>query len=122
MKKEIKQFRKYNRMWIAGASLLFGVSTVLTACASTVDNSLTQYIPTEEEYQKILAAKEVELKQRNAKDSIYLDAKQKAELTDNVLMYNISWMSVFHKYGSMMHLLSVLQNNPNKYIYIYTWQ
>ena len=119
MKNEIKQFRKYNRMWIAGASLLFGVSTVLTACASTIDNSLTQYIPTEEEYQKILAAKEVELKQRNSKDSIYLDAKQKAELTDNVLMYNISWVSVFYKYGSILHLLSVLQNNPNKYIYIY---
>ena len=34
-------------------------------------------------------------------------------------MYNISWVAVLHKYGSILHLLSVLQNNPNKEIYVY---
>lgn len=54
----------------------------------------------------------------NIDDALLADAKQKAS-TDSVLVYYVGWLAVFHKFGFLTHLLSVLEINPLKTIYIY---
>lgn len=53
------------------------------------------------------------------KDGLLVDAVEKANKKDNVLMYSINWVAVLHKYGSFLHFLKILEINQNKEIYIY---
>ncbi len=54
----------------------------------------------------------------NYKNALIEDAKQKAH-NNRTSVYYIGWVSVFHKFGSLVHLLATLQENPNKHCVIY---
>ncbi len=93
----------------AAAVPLFAV-----ACAPAESQNPTdplQAIESLDQKQKQYAA-------RNAGENLLADAKQKAEAEGNVLVYSINWFAVFHKFGSVSHLLKVLEINPKKEILV----
>ncbi|MGL4616758.1 MAG: hypothetical protein ACRCUM_00815 [Mycoplasmoidaceae bacterium] len=52
-------------------------------------------------------------------NAIYRDAYEKATYDpDSILVYSIYWFSVFHRFGLVSHILSVLSINPNQKIYL----
>lgn len=52
-------------------------------------------------------------------NAIYQDAYEKATYDpDSILVYSIYWFSVFHRFGLISHILSVLEINPNQKIYV----
>ncbi|MGL5640612.1 MAG: hypothetical protein ACRDCD_03100 [Mycoplasmoidaceae bacterium] len=52
-------------------------------------------------------------------NAIYKDAYEKATYDpDSILVYSIYWFSVFHRFGLVSHILSVLSINPNQKIYL----
>lgn len=52
-------------------------------------------------------------------NAIYQDAFEKATYDPNsILVYSIYWFGVFHRFGLVSHILSVLDINPNQKIYV----
>ncbi|MGL5246501.1 MAG: hypothetical protein ACRC8C_02965 [Mycoplasmoidaceae bacterium] len=52
-------------------------------------------------------------------NAIYQDALEKATYDpDSILVYSIYWFGVFHRFGLVSHILSVLDINPNQKIYV----
>lgn len=52
-------------------------------------------------------------------NAIYQDAFEKATYDpDSILVYSIYWFGVFHRFGLVSHILSVLDINPNQKIYV----
>ncbi|MGL4616697.1 MAG: hypothetical protein ACRCUM_00500 [Mycoplasmoidaceae bacterium] len=52
-------------------------------------------------------------------NAIYQDAFEKATYDpDSILVYSIYWFSVFHRFGLVSHILSVLSINPEQKIYL----
>ncbi|MGL5591145.1 MAG: hypothetical protein ACRDCF_00175 [Mycoplasmoidaceae bacterium] len=52
-------------------------------------------------------------------NALYKDAYEKATYDpDSVLVYSIYWFSVFHRFGLVSHILSVLSINPEQKIYL----
>lgn len=52
-------------------------------------------------------------------NAIYQDAFEKATYDPNsILVYSIYWFGVFHRFGLVSHILSVLEINPNQKIYV----
>lgn len=52
-------------------------------------------------------------------NAIYQDAFEKATYDPNsTLVYSIYWFGVFHRFGLVSHILSVLEINPNQKIYV----
>lgn len=57
--------------------------------------------------------------QRTKANGLLADAIDKAQRSDNVLMYSLNWNSMMYKYGGMVHVIKVLELNPNKEIYFF---
>lgn len=52
-------------------------------------------------------------------NAIYQDAFEKATYDPNsILVYSIYWFGVFHRFGLVSHILSVLEINPDQKIYV----
>ena len=52
-------------------------------------------------------------------NAIYQDAFEKATYDpDSILVYSIYWFGVFHRFGLVSHILSVLEINPDQKIYV----
>lgn len=102
-------------------------ASIITAC-STSEKVSSSSSPDSPENQQTIPQVEVNQVARKIqpnyqdevrKDGLLVDAVEKANKKDNVLMYSINWIAVLHKYGSFLHFLKILEINPNKEIYIY---
>lgn len=84
------------------------VNTINTKALKT-DNSVSPY---NEEDSPATAKPEFQ-------NAIYQDAFEKATYDpDSILVYSIYWFGVFHRFGLVSHILSVLDINPNQKIYV----
>lgn len=84
------------------------VNTINTKALKT-DNSVSPY---NEEDSPATAKPEFQ-------NAIYQDAFEKATYDPNsILVYSIYWFGVFHRFGLVSHILSVLEINPDQKIYV----
>lgn len=84
------------------------VNTINTKALKT-DNSVSPY---NEEASPVTAKPEFQ-------NAIYQDAFEKATYDPNsILVYSIYWFGVFHRFGLVSHILSVLEINPDQKIYV----
>lgn len=120
--------RMYLKKWIIGLfSLLFvgsmaaiiTTSILFTQVKSTLES--THYLENElinKEFVEPLQAPRPNYSSQDVGDALLVDAKQKAN-TDSVLIYYIGWFAVFHKFGFLSHIISILEINPTKEIHIF---
>lgn len=102
----------------------FALSTsIITACSvsKTAENKQepSAQPSTQLEVTKVARNVQPNYEDETRKNGLLVDAEDKANQKDNVLMYSINWAAVLHKFGSFVHFLKVLEINPNKEIYIY---
>lgn len=93
-------------------------AAIITACSASTKSVEKQEEP-QLEVTKVARNSQPNYQEEVRKNGLFVDAEEKANATNNVLMYSINWVAVLHKYGSFLHFLKVLEINPNKEIYIY---
>ncbi len=108
----------------AAALALGAVCSATVIASSCAPNALSavpkiDYAKFDNPLQPIsLSAKQREYEETNARENLLEDAKQKAADDQAVLVYSVNWLGVLHKFGTVSHLLKVLELNPKKEIQI----
>lgn len=95
-------------------------SSIVTACSVSKDSeNQNKLAPPEIKINQVARSTQPDYQDEIRKNGLLIDAEEKANEENNVLMYSINWGAVLQKYGSFLHFLKVLEINPNKEIYVY---
>lgn len=72
-------------------------------------------------YSEVVLPHELNYDDIKTKNALKIDAHEKSK-SNSAIVYYISWIAIFHKFSFLTHILSVLEQNANKEIYVFTFE